>query len=220
MYIIEIEGLDGSGKATQSEMLVRRLKEETSKFVFMKSFPSKNVPSGYFVEQYLNGNYGEATELDPKVASLFYALDRYDLSMIMRDYHGDSILLFDRYVGSNIIHQTSKGKTLQEKMELALYIDNLEYGLLKLPRPNVVLFLDMPPTLSSRLVDSRGRRKDQHETNLDYLELCYESSLWFCEVFGWKRVPCYKGNTIFSKEEIHETIYNIVKSDLCGEGMG
>ena len=213
MYIVEIEGLDGSGKATQTKLLSNRIFEETKKFVFKKSFPSKNSPSGYFVEQYLRGSYGSAAEVDPRVASLFYALDRLDYSMD-RYREGDVVILFDRYVGSNIIHQASKGKTLEDKLEIATYIDNLEYRLLKLPRPDTVIFLDMPPKLSNRLVDSRGMEKDQHEVNLSYLDQCYTDSLWFCDVFGWKRVLCYNGDTILPMEEIHERVWECVREDI------
>ena len=165
MKIIVIEGTDCSGKETQSKLIEEKLKKEGNK-VLRISFPAYNSPTGKIIEgpylgKSMNTYFDEGpTNVDPKVISMYYAADRlYNLKDI--DENLDYII-FDRYVESNMAHQGSKIDNIEERKELYNFINELEYKLLKLPKPDITIFLHVPYEYVKRLKENR-KQLDEHE---------------------------------------------------------
>ncbi|MBP3581207.1 MAG: deoxynucleoside kinase, partial [Clostridia bacterium] len=174
--IISIEGTDGAGKHTQQQLLVSDLKE-LGYNVVDQSFPHYDSDSSAPVKMYLAGEFGkDANALDAYQASVLYAVDRmctYQKSL-KEHYENGGILLFDRYVQSNFIHQCSKIDDMNEKMKFIEWEEALEYDTLKLPRPDLIFFIEMPVEKSLELARARaeyktGESKDIHEEDTTYM---------------------------------------------------
>lgn len=197
--LIVIEGTDGSGKQTQSEKLVNRLKFHEIKSEMM-SFPTYGTAAGDIVgDCYLGkGNridggswFDDPTSLDPKVASLYYAADRKQSSSEMIEKLSQGInIICDRYVESNMGHQCGKLEDRGERDELRDWIYKLEYGLLELPKPDSVVFLYMPFKVSQKLKKGTGDKLDAHEANEEHLRNAERAYLELSEHYGWYRIDC------------------------------
>lgn len=220
-YIIVIEGTDGSGKKTQTDRLYNRLLAENYN-VRKQSFPNYDSPSASPVKMYLNGDFGESDmSLDAYQASILFAVDR--LCTFKKDledfYNNDGIIIFDRYIESNMLHQAGK---IREKENVEKYLDwltALEYDTLHLPKADKVLFLDVPVAISKRLAESRGAyksdtKKDIHESNSEHLLHAYDSAKYVSKKYNWQVVNCTENDEMKSIEDIHEDIYNIVIKDI------
>ncbi len=192
--LIVLEGLDGSGKATQSALLGQAL-SQCGYPVRCISFPDYQNPSSTLVQMYLNGEIGTLDEVNPFAASSFYSLDRY-ISFMQSwraDYLAGTVILADRYTTSNFCHQM--GKLPPEEWESYLHwLTDYEYRLLALPAPDGVIYLDMPPAASQRLIERRYHgdrsKKDLHEANAAYLAACRRSALFAAERLGWTVISC------------------------------
>lgn len=220
--IISIEGTDGAGKHTQQQLLLNHLKEDGYK-VFDFSFPNYESPSAAPVKMYLDGEFGDKADcLDAYQASALYAVDRlcsYKKS-IKPHYENGEIILFDRYVQSNFIHQSSK---IYDKTEWEKYLEwdqDLEYNKFKLPRPDLVFFIEMPVEKSIELAHARaeyknGEQKDIHEEDTAYLTRSYENGLNLAKKYDWILIHCLddEGN-IKSREDIHAEIMKVAKEYL------
>ncbi|MBR2179442.1 MAG: thymidylate kinase [Selenomonadaceae bacterium] len=210
--LIVIEAGDGSGKATQTKKLFERLKAEGRK-VRQVSFPNYDSPSSSLVKMYLNGDFGKhADDVDAYAASTFYAVDRYaSFRMNWKAfYDAGEIILADRYVTSNMVHQAVKIADSQEREVFLDWLDDLEYVKLKLPRPDLVIFLDMPTEISERLIKER-KRNDIHETDFDYLHRCYDSYKELAKKFNWSIIHCSSGDQPLTVETIHEEVFDILR---------
>lgn len=221
-YIIVIEGTDGSGKKTQTDKLYERLLADGYN-VRKQSFPNYDSPSASPVKMYLNGDFGSSDmSLDAYQASTLYAVDR--LCTYNKDlkefYNNDGIILFDRYVESNMLHQAGKIRDLGEVERFLNWLDNLEFNTLKLPRANKVIFLDVPVEKSIELAKSRGEyksntTKDIHESNADHLLHAYNSGKYVSVKYSWKVVSCLDAeNNLRSIDDISDEIYNIIIDDV------
>ena len=211
--LIVIEAGDGSGKATQTKKLFERLTTEGHE-VRQVSFPAYDSPSSALVKMYLNGDFGKhADDVDAYAASTFYAVDRYaSFKMSWKSfYDAGGIILADRYTTSNMVHQAVKIADNTERDKFLSWLDDLEYVKLKLPRPDVVIFLDMPPAISEILIKERNR-SDIHEKDFNYLHRCYDSYKELAQKFDWITINCSEGNQPRSIENIHEDIFDIVKN--------
>lgn len=220
--LIAIDGVDASGKQTQTTLLLSRLEKE-GREVKMVSFPAYDKPTSILVKMYLNGEFGEnPSDVNAYATSTLFAADRFATYRTDwgTDYNGGTIILADRYVSSNLIHQASKINDTDEKEKFLMWLDDLEYGIYNLPRPDVTIFLDMPPEygaelMSGRLNKSNGDdKKDIHESDFSYLEKSYENAMFVAKKFNWKRISCIKDGQIRSVDEIHEDIYSIVRELL------
>lgn len=196
--LIVLEGLDGCGKSTQFERLDDLMSEKgiTHKAI---SFPDYDQPSSALVKLYLGGEISK----DPKsinayAASSFYAVDRYVSykKFWEKDYERGSLILAARYVTSNAIYQMVK----LDRSEWDSYLDWLcryEYDLLELPRPDKVIFLDMPVDISQKLLSGRyngdNNKKDIHEADITFMHLCREAALYAADKLGWEIVQCSDG---------------------------
>ncbi len=227
--IIVIEGTDGSGKATQTELLAEHLKQDGHK-VFTTSFPKYDSDSSALVKMYLNGQITEnANDVSAKAASVFYAADRYITykKEMKEEYEsGEYVMVFDRYSGSNIIHQGAKlvsniQNTEEAERELKAFItwlDNFEHKDLGIPRPDVVIYLNVPVEYTEKLREGRKNKsngeekQDVHESDNMHLRNASKSGLMAAGMLGWYVVECVKDGKMRTIEDIQEEVYNIAKN--------
>lgn len=213
--LFAVEGLDGSGKATQTARLEREL---LGRGIRMKrvSFPAYGEPSSAAVKMYLNGEFGDKPgDVNAYAASSFYAVDRCAsyLKSWRADYENGALILADRYTTSNMIYQLPKLPKREWNGFLA-WLQDFEYAKLGLPRPDLTVFLDMPPVISQELLDGRYRRnggeKDIHERNGAFLSECREAALYAAERFGWHVIACASCGAPKPVEEISAALSGIV----------
>lgn len=218
--LIIIDGNDSSGKATQTKKLVERLEQEHYD-VRKVEFPNYDSPSSALVKMYLNGSFGhEPEDVNPYVASTFYAVDRF--ASFRTDwgnfYQAGGIIVADRYTTSNMIHQAVKITNETARKKYLDWLWDLEFVKFSLPVPDCVLFLDMPPAYSAKLMAERplksGEKQDIHEQNQQYLLHCYDYSRWVAEQYGWMRIECAQSGKVKNIGVIHEEVYSVVKKLL------
>lgn len=203
--LIVIEGLDGSGKQTQSELLENKLKGLGKRI----AFPNYESPSSSLVKMYLQGELGDSHEVNAYAASLLYAVDRF--ASFRKEYKKlgeEFILIADRYVQSNIIYQMTK-LPKEEWNDYIKWEYKIEYGYLELPIPDLVIYLDVDVLVSQKLMDARyqnGGSKDIHEKNSKFLKDCRETALYLCSKEGWKVIKCSVEGRMRSVEEINNEI--------------
>ncbi|MBQ7661163.1 MAG: thymidylate kinase [Clostridia bacterium] len=210
--LISIDGLDGSGKGTQSELLCRRLIAAgyTAKVL---SFPMYDCDSSFGVKLYLDGALGtHPSDMGAYAASTLFAVDRY-LSYRMawqRDLEKYDYIIFNRYVSANAVHQLSK--LPREDWENFLsWLCDYEYEKLGLPKPDITLYLLVEPAVSMALVDHRGAKKDIHETDEAYMQACFAAGLYAAKALGFVEIDCCKNGRIRPMDEISDEIFEKVK---------
>ena len=210
MALIVIEGLDGSGKGTQSALLETYAQARGG--VRKITFPDYDSPSSALVKMYLAGDFGtEAGAVNAYAASMFYAVDRFASFQTQwkEDYHAGKTIIADRYVTANMVYQLSKLPETEWE-DFLFWLEDLEYGKLGLPRPDRVLYLDVPPHVSQQLLQSRYggdlSKKDIHEKDLKYLLHCRECALFAAKKLNWKVLNCADENGLRSIEDIHNEI--------------
>jgi thymidylate kinase/thymidylate synthase ThyX len=215
---IVIEGSDGSGKGTQFKLLVERLKSEGYE-VSTYDFPQYEKESSYFVRQYLNGNYGSAKELGPYTPSLFYALDRYSAAHdIQRDLAAGKVVVSNRFSGSNMAHQGTKFYTDEERGIFFKWLDQLEFGMLGIPKPDMNIVLLVPAETAQKLVDQKESRsytnqtRDIHEADLDHLKMAVKVYQQLCRTFpeNFNAIDCTENGELMSIPTINNLIWEKV----------
>lgn len=217
--LIVIDGLDGSGKSTQAKRLYDIL-EQAGKQVKLISFPDYEQPSSVLVRMYLSGEFSQnADDINAYAASSFYAVDRYASYMkYWRDfYESGGLVIATRYVSSNAIHQM--GKLPQEEWDDFLsWLSDYEYEKLGLPRPDRILFLDMPRDVADKLIEKRyggdESKKDIHEKNRKYLEQCGRTAAYAAEKEGWTVISCAQDGGPRAQEAITEEIMKVLNKEL------
>jgi len=212
--LVVIEGSDGSGKATQTKKLYERLRDLEVN-VRRVSFPNYESESSALIKMYLRGDFGgDAEAVNPYAAAVFYAVDRFASFGEWKDfYQSGGLVLSDRYVGSNMAYQAAKFKKKTERTKFLTWLDDLEHDKFQLPRPDLTIFLDMPPKISAILRKERGR-EDIHESDADYMNKIYVTYKEIAQKFGWKTVNCADKNFARSSTDIHENILAIVEELL------
>lgn len=218
--LIIIEGLDGSGKSTQVELLEKYFTDKKVNYKKIK-LPDYDSPSSTLVKMYLGGEFGKsANDVNAYAAGAFYAVDRFSSYKLNwgKDYQDGTLILADRYATSNSIYQMEK----MPKDEWESYLEwsaDFEYNKIGIPRPNLVIYLDMPVDISQKLMTSRYNgnesKKDVHEVNVEFLKKCRESALFTAEKQGWKVVRCSDGVNPLPIENIHKEIVKIVEEEIC-----
>lgn len=209
--LIVLDGLDGSGKSTQYEIIKKKLNAENIA-VKAISFPDYEQPSSALVKMYLAGEFSrDADDVNAYAASSFYAVDRYaSFKLFWEDnYKNGDLILASRYVSSNAIHQMIKLNESEWDSYLA-WLEDYEYNKLGLPRADKVIFLDMPFEATQKLLLERyhgdNSKKDIHEANGQYLESCRKSALYAAEKLGWVVISCGEEERPYSVEKISEQI--------------
>ena len=221
--LIVIEGLDGSGKGTQTALLRERILS-AGYAVRHISFPNYSETSAALVKSYLAGEFGSTPEsVNAYAASSFYAVDRYAAykKHWESDYLGGVNILADRYTTSNAVYQMTK--IPPEKWDSYLgWLEDYEYRLLELPSPDVVIYLDMPPQVSQRLMSGRysgdESLKDIHEASISFQEQCRRSALYSAGKLGWTVIGCSDGDNPRSIDEIADEIWRAVQGSLIQNG--
>lgn len=217
--MIVIEGLDGSGKATQAE-LAKKWLEEKGYGVYSLDLPYYNDPSSTLVKMYLGGEFGDKpSDVNAYAASTFYAVDRYASfkKHWQKEYESDKITVANRYTTSNASHQMTK----LDKSEWDNYLSWLfefEYGKMGIPEPDCVIYLDMPVDISQKLLMKRykgdAQKKDVHEKDVEYLASCHEAALYAAKKLGWEIITCGEKGEPFSVEDISARVCSTVERKL------
>lgn len=219
--LIVLEGLDGSGKGTQTDLLLDVLQKSGRK-VKKIDFPNYGSAGASLVELYLNGELGGSPfDTNAYAASMFYAADRY-VSFRQdwgKDYADpDTVIVANRYTTANAYHQLSKLSEAEYDAFLG-WLWDFEYGKLGLPVPDLVLLLDMPASLSEKMVEKRGAKKDIHELDTDYLARCRNAALYVSRSCGWTVIPCGEENSDvpYAREKILLDIVEAVEGILSSK---
>lgn len=217
--LIVFEGSDGAGKSTQFKRLTRRLRAENTAF-YKLQFPQYLEPSSALIRMYLGGEFGEQPDdVNAYAASTFYAVDRYaSYVKLWRDYYqSGGLILSDRYTTSNAVHQAGKVPE-GEREDFFRWLYDFEYGKMGLPKPDLVLCLDMPVELAEELMRQReaetNTHADIHERDEAYLRQCRQSAAEAAQFYGWKVISCARDGKLRSIEDIHEELYACVKKCL------
>lgn len=219
LYVIE--GVDGSGKATQTELLYQALLAQ-GKTVRKVSFPDYDSPSSSLIKMYLNGEFGtDPQSVNAFATSVFFAVDRF--ASFRKDwktfYDNGGIVIADRYVTSNLVHQAGKIEDFAEKKRYITWLSELEYEIFGLPKPDCVLFLDMPPAYSLRLRQERNQLKqgltqDIHEADQTYLYQAYNNAVDIAKQQAWHTIHCVRNEQIRTIEDIHNEILQVIEQTL------
>ena len=221
--IIVVEGTDCSGKETQTSLLVQGLRREGRKIERL-SFPDYDTPTGRIVggpylgkEHIGEGFFSEgAANVDPKVAALYYAADRrYNREKILKLLDDGVDVVLDRYVESNMGHQGGKLFDKEDRLKLYEDLENLEYGFLELPRPDLTIFLYVPYKKVAELRSGRREQPDQHESNPIHIRNAEKAYLELVELHNYKKIDCVdKKGKLRDILEIQEDIYKEVTKEL------
>ena len=214
--LIVFEGTDGSGKSTQFARLCERVSAMGKEYQKL-TFPQYAEPSSALIRMYLGGEFGEKPgDVNPYAASAFYAVDRYaSLKKVWGDYYErGGLILTDRYTTSNAVHQGVKCSR-DERAEFLQWLNDFEYNKMGLPRPDLVIYLDVPTEATVQLLRSResqtNTQADIHEKDTAYLAACRECAGQAADILGWKRIRCLdKNGKLRSIEDIHQEIWAIV----------
>lgn len=217
-----IDGTDGSGKATQVALLAKRLKKE-GYTVKLLDFPEyyKNF-FGKFIGHCLSEQYYNWVNIHPKIASISYAADRWESSKEIQAWLDKGfVVLANRYVSSNQIHQGGKIANNKKRADFLKWLDEMEYKVFKIPRPHAVFYLNVPMNIILKLIKERnkktsraymGKKKDIVEGNIPYLTNSSKAALWLAKTQrGWIKINCVKHKAINTRQNIHEEIYTKVK---------
>lgn len=215
--LIIIEAGDGCGKATQTKLLYDRLNQAGYK-VKKVEYPDYESPACTPVKMYLQGEFGgHVDDVNAYAASVLFAVDRYASYRMKwkKDYEEGTIILADRYTTSNMVHQAVKIEDSKMRDEFLSWLWDTEFTKMGLPVPNKVIFLNMPPDISNKLIDNRAkkdnRKKDIHEQDKNYLEKCYEVYQEMANRYDWDIVECAKDNQLRTIEEIHEDVWQKIQ---------
>jgi dTMP kinase len=220
--LIVFEGTDGTGKSTQFGLLTKRFHKEGVDFKKLQ-FPQYLEPSSALIRMYLGGEFGpNPDDVNAYAASTFYAVDRYaSYVRFWRDYYqAGGLVLSDRYTTSNAVHQG--GKVPPEQREAFFsWLYDFEFSKMELPKPDLVLCLDLPTEMAEELLRKReqdtGTSADIHERDEEYLKACRKTALEAAAYYGWRIVSCERDGKLRAIEEIHEEIYREVKKCLEAE---
>ena len=217
--LIVIEGTDGSGKSTQFKLLSQRLEQEGRPFRRLV-FPRYSEESSALIRLYLGGAFGtNPSDVNAYAASAFYAVDRY--ASYKQDwgqwYEDGGLIISDRYTTSNAVHQASKEQG-QAQADFLQWLYEFEYDKLGLPKPDLVIYLDVPTDHTEMMMRNReaetNTKADIHEKDMEYLATCRRTGRTAAEYYGWKIITCVKDGKMRSIEDIHQEIYLLVTDRL------
>lgn len=219
--LIVIDGTDGSGKATQMGLLIKHLKKDGHK-VKLVDFPEYYSNFfGKFIGHCLSEQYYNFVKIHPKIASVLFAADRFESGdKIKKWLQLGNIVVANRYASANQIHQGGKIANTKKRENFLTWLEEMEYGVFKIPRPDAVFYLSVPISIAMKLIAERnkqnsraylGKKKDLHEKDIKHMENARKSALWLAKTQkGWIKIECAKNGEMESRENIHEEIYGRV----------
>lgn len=217
--LIVIEGTDGSGKSTQFRLLTGRLEAEQVKFQKLV-FPQYSEPSSALIRMYLGGEFGKSpSDVNAYAASAFYSVDRYASYRKVwgKWYEEGGLVVSDRYTTSNAVHQASK-EPEDKREDFLNWLYDFEYDKLGLPRPDLVIYLDVPTDFTEKMLRHResetNTHADIHEQDMQYLATCRRMGRAAAEHYGWTVIRCVRDGAMRSMEDIHEEIHRHVAACL------
>lgn len=218
--IIVIDGPDGSGKATQAKALVGRL-IQLGKKVKTVDFPRyKDNFVGALIRECLDGKHGDFVSMDPKIVSVLYAADRFESGKLIEDCVNDgNVVIIDRYVSSNQIHQGGKIGDEQARKEFLAWLDRLEFGVFKIPKPDLIVYLHVPTEISMKLARDRavakGEKPDLAESNAKHQHESQESALSIVKDHNnWVKIDCAPDGVLLPPEAVSELVWKSVEKSL------
>lgn len=215
---IVLDGVDGSGKATQTELLVDALRKKGKK-VKEIHFPRYDETFfGALIGECLTGQRGDFLKLDPYIASVIYAAERYESAALIRAWLAKGyVVIADRYSSSSQIHQGSKIRDIKRRKRFLAWLDTMEFGVFSIPRPDMIVYLDIPVSFAKRLLAQKSAsekktylkgKKDVVEGDREYMEESRKSATRLAKSGNiWKTISCVRGNTLRTREEIHADIF-------------
>lgn len=219
-FFVVLDGIDGSGKATQTALLLKRLKKagyKTGTIDFPRYYDNF---FGKMAGQYLTGEFGAT---DPHLASVLYALDRWQSKgTIEKALTEGRVFVCDRYASANMIHQGGRIASSKKRKEMMEFLETMEFEILGIPKPDLVLLLDVLPDVGRRLVGkkdarayAKGKKRDEHEKDRQHLTNARNQALRLAgEKAGWKRINCMKGKEILPPEAVSELIWSEIEGRL------
>ena len=218
MVLIVIDGSDGSGKKTQSDLLLEKLNSTGKKVAFF-DFPNYSSFFGKMIAQYLNGEFGDINTVDPHLISLVYASDRLlAKERIVEALKEKKVVVCNRYIPSNLAHQSARVKG--DKENFIDWIRKLEYDTNKMPKADLTIYLHVPFETAQRLVDKKEARdytkkkRDIHEADAGYLKKVEEQYEKLCSESNWERISCVKEGELLTPEAIHSLVWENVQKIL------
>jgi len=213
-----IEGSDGAGKATQTRLLVERLRQEGRR-VETIDFPRYTQNHfGKLLRECLDGHRGDFAKLDPQITSLIYAADRFESSKQIRQWLEEGAdVVADRYVSANMLHQGSKITDEAQREAFLLWLDHTEHGVFEIPKPDIIVYLDAPYLVRKKMMEEDSSRgvldtvevdeayQTAHETAAEHLNRLMDT---------WHHISCVVGDQMRTREEIHEEVYQTMRRVL------
>ena len=218
MFVV-IDGVDASWKTTQLNLLKENL-EKKWKTYDEYDFPQYDKESSFLVREYLQGKLWNFDEITAKQASLLYAVDRfYVKNDIRKSIQEKDFVLSNRYTTSNIVHQATKLEDEKEQEDIVNFIENIEYDILDLPKPDKVIFLDMYIDIAWELNKKRwwGQWRDIHELDYEYLKNSYFRAINLAKKKNWTIIKCYENDQPRSLEDIQKDILKELGLKRCGD---
>ena len=216
-YIV-IEGIDGSGKETQTNLLFKYLESQNKK-VLKQSFPNYKSQSSAPVKMYLDGELSnKANEIDAYQSSVLFATDRFcTMKKLNNEIENNSFVIFDRYVSSNMIHQGGKINNKNELDKFLNWLNDFEFNILKIPKPDKIIFLNVTPEISINLMKKRnelksGTKNDIQENDINHLVNAYNTGIYIAKKFNWDIINCFDDNgNLKNVQEIQNEIQDKIK---------
>ena len=221
IYLV-IEGIDGAGKETQTRLLKEYLKS-LGKNVITQSFPNYGTDGCKPVQMYLDGKLSKtANEVNAYQSSVLFAVDRFcTMTQLIKNITKDSVVVFDRYVSSNMLHQGGKIHNDEDLEKYLKWLENFEFEVMKIPRPDKIFFLSVPPEISMELIKQRKGLKSQTEKDIqesdeNHLKNAYNTGMKISKMFGWEIIDCVdkEQNQMRTKEDISKEIQQKVNQIL------
>ncbi len=223
--LIVIDGTDSSGKATQTELLIKHLRKDGRK-VKVVDFPDYYSNFfGKFIGHCLSEQYFNFVKVHPKIASVLYAADRFESKdKIKKWLEAGNIVIANRYASANQIHQGGKIANTKKRENFLKWLAEMEYEVFRIPKPDAVFFLNVPIPIVMKLIQERnkktkrgylGKKKDVHEKDKNHMENARKSALWLAKTQkNWIKIECTKNGELDTRENIHKEIYGKVKRIL------
>ncbi|OGI78996.1 dTMP kinase [Candidatus Nomurabacteria bacterium RIFCSPHIGHO2_12_FULL_37_29] len=223
--LIVIDGADGSGKTTQTNLLIKHLRKDGEKVRFIHFPRYKENFFGKFIGHCLSEQYYNWVNIHPKIASVMYAADRWESKEEIKDSIKEGyVVVMDRYISANQIHQGGKIANLKKRESFIKWLAEMEYKVFKIPKPNLTIYLSLPIEIVLKLIKKRdykgaraylGSKKDVHEKDKNFLKNSIKSALWLAKTQkNWVKINCAKDGVVDIRENIHNEIYKKIKKIL------